>query len=135
MPWRTKKSSPVVDMRFVFGPSSIVISGDTRPTPALAEACKQCDLLIMEVYTLGSTARVTPAWKAYREAYHVSTKEVAEIAKQSRPKLLVLYHRANPGCDQAGTDCRGTGSEAEALAEIKQFYDGPVIEAHDLDVR
>lgn len=114
---------------------SIVISGDTRPTPALAEACKQCDLLIMEVYTLGSTERVTPAWKAYREAYHVSTKEVADIANQSRPKLLVLYHRANPGCDQAGTDCRGTGSEAEALAEIKQFYDGPVIEAHDLDVR
>ena len=25
---------------------------------------------------------MTPAWKAYREAYHVSTKEVAEIAKQ-----------------------------------------------------
>ncbi len=61
-------------------------------------------------------------------------QEVAEIAKQSKPKLLVLYHRANPGCDQAGTDCRGTGSEEEALAEMRSFYDGPVIEAHDLDV-
>jgi ribonuclease BN (tRNA processing enzyme) len=113
---------------------SIVISGDTRPTPALAEACKQCDLLIMEVYTLGSTARVTPEWQAYRRAYHVSTQEVAEIAKQSRPKLLVLYHRANPGCDQAGADCRGTGTEEEALAEMRKFYDGAVVEAHDLDV-
>ncbi len=113
---------------------TIVISGDTKPTPALTAACDQCDLLIFEIYTMGSTARVTAPWQAYRRAYHTSTEELAVIAKQSRPKLLVLYHRANPGCDQAGTDCGGTGTEAEALAEMKMYYDGPVVEAHDLDV-
>ena len=113
---------------------TIVISGDARPTPALTAACDECDLLIFEIYTMGSTARVTPEWQAYRRAYHTSTEELAVIAAESRPELLVLYHRANPGCDQAGTDCGGTGTEAEALAEIRESYDGAVVEAHDLDV-
>jgi ribonuclease BN (tRNA processing enzyme) len=113
---------------------TIVISGDARPTPALTEACDGCDLLIFEIYTMGSTARVTPEWQAYRRAYHTSTEELAAIASESRPELLVLYHRANPGCDQVGTDCGGTGTEAEALAEIRELYDGTVVEAHDLDV-
>ena len=50
------------------------------------------------------------------------------------PALLVLYHRANPGCDQVGASCGTSGSEAEALAEMHQFYAGKVVEAHDLDV-
>ena len=44
------------------------------------------------------------------------------------------YHRANPGCDQVGANCGTSGSEAEALAEMHQFYAGKVVEAHDLDV-
>jgi hypothetical protein len=33
-----------------------------------------------------------------------------------------------------GTNCGTSGSEAEALAEMHQFYAGKVVEAHDLDV-
>jgi ribonuclease BN (tRNA processing enzyme) len=113
---------------------TIVISGDTRPTDALTAACQGCDLLIFEIYTLGSTDKVTPPWREYRRAYHTSTRELADIAARSRPKLLVLYHRANPGCDQVGTSCGTSGSEAEALSEMRQFYSGRVVEAHDLDV-
>ena len=113
---------------------SIVISGDARPTEALTAACQGCDILIFEIYTMGSTEKVTPPWREYRRAYHTSTRELADIAAKSRPKLLVLYHRANPGCDQVGTNCGTSGSEAEALAEMRQFYSGPVVEAHDLDV-
>ena len=113
---------------------SIVISGDARPTEALTAACQGCDLLIFEIYTMGSTEKVTPPWRDYRRAYHTSTRELADIAAKSRPKLLVLYHRANPGCDQVGTNCGTSGSEAEALAEMRQFYPGPVVEAHDLDI-
>ncbi len=113
---------------------TIVISGDARPSDSLTAACQECDLLIFEVYTMGSTARVTPAWQAYRRAYHTSTEELATIAAVSRPKRLVLYHRANPGCDQVGTNCAGTGNESEALTEIRQRWDGDVVEAHDLDV-
>jgi len=75
-----------------------------------------------------------PPWREYRRAYHTSTKELGEIATASRPGLLILYHRANPGCDQVGTNCGASGSEAEALAEMHQFYAGRVVEAHDLDV-
>ncbi|MEQ1758133.1 MAG: MBL fold metallo-hydrolase [Vicinamibacterales bacterium] len=113
---------------------TVVISGDARPSDALTQACDGCDLLIFEVYTMGSTAKVTPPWQAYRRAYHTSTEELAAIAKVSRPRRLVLYHRANPGCDQVGTNCGDSGSEAEALSEIRQRWDGEVIEAHDLDV-
>jgi ribonuclease BN (tRNA processing enzyme) len=113
---------------------TIVLSGDARPSPELAAACQKCDLLIFEVYTMGSTAKVTEPWREYRRAYHTSTKELAEIATGSQPRLLVLYHRANPGCDQVGTNCGTSGSEAEALAEMRQFYGGKVVEAHDLDV-
>ena len=113
---------------------TIVISGDARPTDALTAACQGCDLLIFEIYTLGSTDKVTPPWREYRRAYHTSTRELADIAARSRPKLLVLYHRANPGCDQEGTSCGTSGSEAEALSEMRQFYSGRVVEAHDLDV-
>ncbi len=113
---------------------SIVISGDTRPSEALRDACRRCDLFVYEVYTMGSTEKVTSAWQAYRRAYHTSTRELAVLAAVSQPALLVLYHRANPGCDQAGTNCGASGSEAEALAEMRRFYAGKVVEAHDLDV-
>jgi ribonuclease BN (tRNA processing enzyme) len=113
---------------------TVVLSGDARPSPGLTEACQQCDLLIFEVYTVGSTEKVTAPWREYRRAYHTSTKELAEIAAVSQPKLLVLYHRANPGCDQVGAHCGSSGSESEALAEMHQFYAGAVVEAHDLDV-
>lgn len=113
---------------------TIVISGDARPSEALTAACNGCDLLIFEVYTMGSTAKVTPPWQAYRRAYHTSTEELGAIAKKSQPKRLVLYHRANPGCDQIGTNCGDSGSEAEALRELQQYYGGNVVEAHDLDV-
>jgi ribonuclease BN (tRNA processing enzyme) len=113
---------------------TIVISGDARPSPDLAQACQKCDLLIFEVYTMGSTEKVTQPWREYRRAYHTSTKELGEIATVSQPGLLVLYHRANPGCDQVGAHCGTSGSEAEALAEMHQFYAGKVVEAHDLDV-
>jgi ribonuclease BN (tRNA processing enzyme) len=113
---------------------TIVISGDARPSDALTRACDRCDLLIFEVYTMGSTAKVTPEWQAYRRAYHTSTEELAAIARVSRPGRLVLYHRANPGCDQVGTNCGDSGSEEEALREMRQLYDGVVVEARDLDV-
>jgi ribonuclease BN (tRNA processing enzyme) len=83
---------------------------------------------------MGSTEKVTPEWQAYRRAYHTSTQELADLAAVSQPDLLVLYHRANPGCDQVGTNCGASGSEEEALAEMRRFYSGKVVEAHDLDV-
>jgi ribonuclease BN (tRNA processing enzyme) len=113
----------------------IVISGDTRPTPAILENCQGCDVLIHEVYTEASFALVSDEWKKYRLAYHTSSRELAEIATKVKPGLLILYHRANPGCDQARTnECRQAGSEQQLLKEMHEYYKGNVVAGHDLDI-
>jgi ribonuclease BN (tRNA processing enzyme) len=113
---------------------TIVISGDTRPTSAILDNCQGCDVLIHEVYTEASFALVSDEWKKYRLAYHTSSKELAEIASKAKPRLLILYHRANPGCDQVRTnECREAGSEEELLKEMRQYYKGNVVAGHDLD--
>jgi ribonuclease BN (tRNA processing enzyme) len=114
---------------------SIVISGDTSPTDALLENCQRCDILIAESYTKSSFDLITPAWQQYRRAYHTSAQELGALATRAQPGLLVLYHRANPGCDQAGTEeCRKTGSEEYLLKEVREAYPGKVVAAHDLNV-
>jgi ribonuclease BN (tRNA processing enzyme) len=120
--------------RIVTADKTIVISGDAKPSAGVLENCHGCDLLIHEVYTEGSTKKVPLEWQKYRLSYHTSSKELAEIANQTKPGILLLYHRANPGCDQVGADCGNSGSEEELLAEIRQYYTGRVAAAHDLDI-
>jgi ribonuclease BN (tRNA processing enzyme) len=113
----------------------IVISGDATAKSDMLQNCSGCDVLIHEVYTQASFDRVSPEWKQYRQAFHTSTRQLAEIANKAKPKLLVLYHRANPGCDQARTqECPEAGSEEQALKEIRELYRGKVVAGHDLDV-
>lgn len=113
----------------------IVIAGDTSPTDAIAESCRGCDILIAEAYTKASFDLVPPAWQQYRLAFHTSAQELGEIASKAKPGLLILYHRGNAGCDQAGTKkCRETGDEEHLLKEVRQAYSGKVVAAHDLDV-
>jgi len=121
--------------RFETPDRTIVISGDATPRSDVLENCHRCDVLIHEVYTQASFDKVSPEWKQYRLAYHTSSKELAEIANKAKPGLLILYHRANPGCDQARTvDCRVAGGEEQLLKEIRQAYEGEVVAGHDLDI-
>lgn len=113
----------------------IVVSGDTSPTDAMIENCRGCDILIAEAYTKASFDLVSPAWQQYRLAFHTSAQQLGEIAREAKPGLLVLSHRGNAGCDQAGTEeCRKTGSEEEMLKEVRLAYPGKVVAGHDLDV-
>ena len=84
-------------------------------------------MLIHEAYSLATYNKVSARYQEYRRKHHTSSHELAEIAKKIRPRLLVLYHRANPG---------GLGipdSEEDLLREIRQHYDGAVVTGHDLD--
>jgi ribonuclease BN (tRNA processing enzyme) len=113
----------------------IVISGDTSPNSAILENCQGCDVLIHEVNTQASFHLVSPKWKQYRLAYHTSSTQLAEIANKAKPRLLVLYHRGNAGCDQARTqECRDAGSEEQLMKEIQEMYKGKVLAGHDLDI-
>ena len=121
--------------RFETPDRTIVISGDTKPSEAIVENCHGCDVLVHEVYTQASFNLVSAEWKQYRLAYHTSSKELGEIATKAKPRLLILTHRANPGCDQARTeDCREAGSEEQLLKEMHDTYKGKVVAGHDLDI-
>jgi ribonuclease BN (tRNA processing enzyme) len=121
--------------RFETPDRTIVISGDTKPSEAIVENCHGCDVLVHEVYTQASFNLVSPEWKQYRLAYHTSSNELADLATKAKPGLLILYHRANPGCDQARTeDCRKAGSEEQLLKEMREAYKGKVVAGHDLDI-
>lgn len=102
----------------------IVISGDTRPSTELVKACRRCDILIHEVYPMGSRATM-PDWPKYRAQYHTSTQELAEIARQSEPRLLIVYHR---------TGGLTNFPDEQYLKEIGQSYSGKVVIGHDLEI-
>lgn len=110
--------------RFDTPDRSIVISGDTSPADAVVKACNGCDLLLHEAYASSPNGEMdSPQWQAYFKAFHTSTTELAAIATQAKPKLLVLYHQMFHGV-----------SEGEMLQEIRNHYSGAVASAHDLDV-
>ena len=105
--------------RFEAAGRSIVISGDTAPTSSVVEACNGCDVLVHEVYCNPSAGEAS----AYYKAAHTSTLELAGIAMQAKPKLLVLYHQLFSGCN-----------EAALLQQVQQNYAGAVVSAKDFDI-
>ena len=109
--------------RFETADRTIVVSGDTVPCAALIEEARGCDVLVHEVYSQAGFQRRSPDWQRYHASFHTSSPELAEIASQARPGLLVLYHLLWWG-----------SSEDELVAEIRQTYEGPVSCGRDLDV-
>ena len=115
--------------RFETADRTIVISGDTAPTPTLIENCNDCDVLIHEAYSQSTYRKVSRRWQAYRRNYHTSSKELADLANRVKPGLLVVYHRGNPGGGTAVAN-----PEDVLLEEIRDQYKGKVLSGHDLDV-
>ena len=102
----------------------IVISGDTAPADSIVKACNGCDVLLHETYASGAHSEMdSPKWQAYFKAFHTSTSELAAMATQARPKLLVLYHQMFHGVP-----------EGEFLQKVRNEYAGAIVSAHDLDV-
>lgn len=102
---------------------SIVISGDTTPSQSVVSHCGGCDVLIHEVYSMAGFNRRSKRWQAYHSASHTSSTQLAKIAAQARPKLLVLYHQLMWG-----------STPQQLLAEIRSTYKGEVVFGNDLDV-
>lgn len=105
----------------------IVISGDTRPSPALERAAASADILIHEVYpSVRLKVELRPGgdtWPDYMRSFHTSDRELGAIASRAKPKLLVLYHVVRMG-----------GTDEELLAGVKAGgFAGKTVVAHDLD--
>ncbi len=109
---------------FEGGGRRVVVSGDARPSPSLVEACAGCDVLVHEVYSAEAFRERSPEWQAYHARAHTSTVELAELAGEARPKLLVLYHQLYWGT-----------TDDDLVREIRRAgYEGDVVSAADLDV-
>jgi ribonuclease BN (tRNA processing enzyme) len=122
-PVRHEEWDEAYGYRFETADAVIVISGDTRPSQAVVEACNGCDILIHEVYSDAGFARREPDWQRYHAAAHTSASELAAIASRARPGLLVLYHQLFWGT-----------SEEDLVSEVRAGYDGRVVSGRDLDV-
>jgi ribonuclease BN (tRNA processing enzyme) len=112
--------------RFETPDKVIVISGDCAPSQGVVENCDGCDLLLHEVYTQVGYDQSKEDWRKYVTNFHTSTKELSALATKAKPKLLVLYHQMFFG--------GAADTEEGLLKEMRQFYGGKVVSAHDLDI-
>jgi ribonuclease BN (tRNA processing enzyme) len=107
---------------------SIVLSGDTSPSPALEEAARGVDLLVHEVYP---ESRLAPEsrpsgedWPRYMRSFHTSDHELGALAGRAQPKKLVLVHVSS----------RLGATDEELLRGIREGgFAGPTVIGHDLD--
>jgi len=109
--------------RFETQDRTIVISGDTVPVQSIVENGRGCDVLIHEVYSAEGFKKRSPEWQKYHSNFHTSTVELANIASEVQPGLLILYHQLTMGV-----------TPEELIEEIRQNYDGKVVYGNDLEV-
>ena len=113
----------------------VTISGDTVKNKGIIEASRGADILVHEVVTIEGqdTAGWANGGKEDRHNfgniigfYHANTKDLAEIANEAKPKLLVLYHVQN---------YTSPLRPEVTVEEIKKYgYDGKVILSQDQDI-
>lgn len=111
---------------FVFesGEQKMVLSGDTRPCPALIEAARGADLLVHEVFVhsvippTGTRSRDTISNVA---DYHTLSTDVGRVAADAEAKALVLTHIVPPDMESR-----------VLLSHAQADFDGPIIVGEDL---
>jgi ribonuclease BN (tRNA processing enzyme) len=110
--------------RFTTSDRTIVFSGDTTPTQAVADACHRCDVLVHEVYSAEKFKTRPAEWQTYHAAFHTSTTQLAALATRAQPGVLVLYHQLFWGA-----------TDEDLIREIRAAgYAGAVVSGKDLDV-
>jgi ribonuclease Z len=103
--------------------SSIVISGDTRPSETLIKMATGVDVLIHEVIPSGQVQlgnRPNVDWAKYIAEHHTTSIQLGEVAARAKPKLLIVSHNTR------------RETSAQLLANIRRAYSGPVVIAEDL---
>jgi ribonuclease Z len=97
--------SPAVGYRFDAGGRSVVLTGDTAPTPMIAQMSKGADVLIAEALSMRMTKAIEDGSKAAGNArqsklmadvqdYHIDPVDGAKAANEAGVKLLIFSHLA-----------------------------------------
>jgi ribonuclease Z len=103
--------------------TSVVISGDTRPSENLIKHARGADLLIHEAYLPEHFDKHdTPEVAARLKAYHTSAVEVGQVAQQTGVPTLVLTHLV-PG---------NPDSEKLFVERAARHFKGKIIVGRDL---
>ena len=114
--------NPAFGYRFDVGKQSIVVSGDTRPTPNLIRFAQGADILVCEAYVSSQPYSGPPGtkpWGIYD--YHTSAREAGEMAEKAKVKTLVLTHLIPVNAP-----------EKSYLDEASKVFNGKVIVGRDL---
>lgn len=114
---------PAYGYRFTTPDRVVIISGDTAPFDGWVNVYRGCDVLVHEVQSAVGLSRRESDWRAYHASVHTSATELADVASQAEPRLLVLYHQLFHGV-----------TEDELLREVQAGFDGNVVSGRDLDV-
>ena len=117
----TKHAMESYGYRFDTPDRSIVISGDTNPTQATIDACRGCDVLIHEAHSPAWLATRPGTFQTFAAKYHTTTTQLADLARQAKPRLLILYHYVGL-------------SPEELHDEMRDQYAGHFVIGRDLDV-
>jgi ribonuclease Z len=112
---------PAFGYRFDAGNQSIVISGDTRPSPNLIRFAANADILVHEAYAGASPSPADAKGRWTIQAYHTSAREAGEVAQKAKVKILVMTHLIP-----------ANATERDFSDEAKKVFDGKIIVGRDL---
>jgi ribonuclease BN (tRNA processing enzyme) len=118
---------------------SIVFTGDTGPSDAVARLSDGADVLVAEATyrdQAGLKETITNAetrahWSptraaSFREHFvseHLDADEIGQLASNAGVKTVILYHY----------DPKDSTDAAKYVAEVKSRFSGPVFASHDLE--
>ena len=136
----TKHTMESYGYRFDTPDRRIVISGDTNPVEETVKACDGCDVLIHEAQSVELLPKLPASIQIVRG--EVSHDDRTELAKQAKPKLLVVYHTISFAPGIAPARLLPPKAAADALyaspeilqKEIGSRYSGKFVIGKDLDV-
>lgn len=125
---------PAMGYRIDYAGKSIVISGDTKPTPKMTEMAKDCDVLVHEAMNVRMLTAVRNGLRTADPRrgqmledlmnYHSGTLEVAAIARDAKVKKLVLTHLVP-------SIAPNDGAERGFVQGMGEIYSGPIIVGRD----
>jgi ribonuclease Z len=119
MAFATRHAMESYGYRFVTADRTIVISGDTSPVQATVDACNGCDVLIHEALMPSWIATRPAVFQRFAAKYHTSTAQLADLARQAKPRLLIIYHAMTPD---------------EVFADMSTRYAGQFVVGRDLEI-
>ena len=108
---------------------NVVISGDTRIVPSLAENSRNADVLINEAFSHALYIKHGMHHNAVMDPikrYHSDTLELAKMAQADHVKYLVLTHLI-PSIPTT------TAAKKAFIAGMNEFYHGTILVADDQD--